>query len=76
MRVRVAEWLKMAVNIKELYENSGNRFEKFNTRGNFQKKVRSTVFTWCLLAACVVTFPIRCDLSDFLYPEFSLLLVC
>ena len=28
---------------------------------------------WCLLASCVVIFPIRCDLSDFLYPEFSLI---
>ena len=38
LRVRVVPWLKMAVSIKELYENSGNRFEKFNTRGNFPKK--------------------------------------
>ena len=38
MRVRVVAWLKMAVIIKELYENSGNRFEKFNACGNFPKK--------------------------------------
>ena len=34
------------------------------------KKIRSTIFNWCLLVYCVVIFPIRCDLSDFLYPEF------
>ena len=28
--------LKMAVNIKDLYGNSRNRFEKINTRMNFQ----------------------------------------
>ena len=28
--------LKMAVNIKDLYGNSGNRFEKINTSMNFQ----------------------------------------
>ena len=59
----------MAVNIEESYSNSGNRFEKFNTGGNFQK-IRSTLFTWCLLASCVVIFPIPCDLSDFPHPEF------
>ena len=36
MRVRVVAWLKMAVNIKELYGNSGNRFEMINTRRNCQ----------------------------------------
>ena len=30
----------------------------------------STLFTWFLLASCVFIFPIPCDLSDFLYPEF------
>ena len=33
-------------------------------------KIRFILFTWFLLASCVVIFPIRCDLSDFLYPEF------
>ena len=37
MRVRAVELiLKMAVNIKDLYRNSRNRFEKINTRMNFQ----------------------------------------
>ena len=34
------------------------------------QKIFSTLFTWCLLVSCVVIFPIPCDLSDFLYPEF------
>ena len=34
------------------------------------KKIRSILFTWFLLASCVFIFPIPCDLSDFLYPEF------
>ena len=34
------------------------------------KRIRSTLFTWCLLASCVVIFPIPCDLSDFPHPEF------
>ena len=33
-------------------------------------KIRFTLFSWFLLASCVVIFQIRCDLSDFLYPEF------
>ena len=33
-------------------------------------KIHFTLFSWCLLASCVVIFPIRCDLSDFPYPEF------
>ena len=33
-------------------------------------KIRFILFTWFVLASCVVIFPIRCDLSDFLYPEF------
>ena len=28
-------------------------------------KKRLTLFTWCVLACCVVIFPIRCDFSDF-----------
>ena len=30
---------------------------------------------WYLLASCVVIFPIRCDLSDFLHPEFPLIIL-
>ena len=60
MRVRVVEWLKMAVNIKELYENSGNRFEKFNTRGNFQK---NTLYRIYLVSSCFLCgyfpYPLR-----------------
>ena len=63
---------KMTVIIKYLYGNSGNRFEKINTRWIFNK-IRFALFTWCLPASCVVIFPIRCDLSDFLYPELSLI---
>ena len=63
---------KMTVIIKNLYGNSGNRFEKINTRWIFNK-IRFALFTWCLPASCVVIFPIRCDLSDFLYPELSLI---
>ena len=33
-------------------------------------KIRFILFTWFLLASCVVIFPIRCDVSDFLYLEF------
>ena len=35
-------------------------------------KIRVTSFTGCLIASCVVIFPIRCDLSYFLHPEFPL----
>ena len=63
---------KMTVIIKDLYGNSGNRFEKINTPWIFNK-IRFALFTWCLPASCVVIFPIRCDLSDFLYPELSLI---
>ena len=63
---------KMTVIIKYLYGNSGNRFEKINTRWIFNK-IRFALFTWCLPASCVVIFPICCDLSDFLYPELSLI---
>ena len=63
---------KMTVIIKDLYGNSGNRFKKINTPWIFNK-IRFALFTWCLLASCVVIFPIRCDLSNFLYPEFSLI---
>ena len=49
MRVRVVAWLKMAVNIKELYENSGNRFEKFNTSGNFPKNILYLIY---LVSSC------------------------
>ena len=59
----------MGVSIKELYGNSGNRFEKINTRRNCQK-IRFILFAWFLLASCVFIFPIPCDLNDFLYPEF------
>ena len=38
---------------------------------NFNK-IRFTLFTWCLLASCVIIFPIRWDLSDFLYPATDL----
>ena len=41
--------LKMAVNIKDLYGNSGNRFEKINTRRNFQK---NTVYLIYLVSSC------------------------
>ena len=51
-----------------MYGNSGNRFEKINTRMNFQYALPCLV--WCLLASCVVIFPIRCDLGDFLCLEF------
>ena len=34
------------------------------------KKISSILVTWFLLASCVFIFPIPCDLSDFLYPEF------
>ena len=54
---------------KGVVGNSGNRFKKFNTRRNCQK-IRFILFAWFLLTSCVVIFPIRCDLSDFLYPEF------
>ena len=47
--------LKMAVNIKDLLENSRNRFEKINTPGSFTK-ICFALFTWCLLASCVVIF--------------------
>ena len=30
-----------------------------------------TLFTWFILACCVVRFPIRCNLSDFLNPRGS-----
>ena len=45
--------LKLAVSIKDLLGNSRNRFEKINTPGIFMK-ICFTLFTWCLLASCVV----------------------
>ena len=36
-------------------------------------KIRFALFTWCLLASCVVIFPIRCDLSDFTNKELRTL---
>ena len=69
--------LKMAVNIKDLYGNSGNRFEKMSTHMNFQKNTLylSYLLSSCVppSSSCVVIIPIRCDLSDFLYPEFPLI---
>ena len=60
MTVRVVAWLKMAVNIKELCGNSGNRFEKFNTRGNFQK---NTLYIIYLVSSCFLCgyfpYPLR-----------------
>ena len=47
--------LKTAINIKELYGNSGNRFEKINTRRSCQK-IRYILFAWFLLASWVVIF--------------------
>ena len=32
-----------------------------------------TLFTWCVLVSCEVIFAIRCDLSNFFYPEFPLI---
>ena len=43
------------------------RFTK-NIAGIFKKK-NFTLFTWYILACCVVRFPIRCNLSDFLNPR-------
>ena len=31
----------------------------------------SIKFTWFILACCLVIFPTRCDLRDFLYPRVS-----
>ena len=45
-----------------------------HTRMNFQwntLKHALPCFTWCLLASCVVIFPIRCDLSWFHLSRFS-----
>ena len=36
-------------------------------------EIRFTLFNWCVLASCVAIFQIRCDFSDFLYPEFPLI---
>ena len=36
-------------------------------------KKRLTLFTWCVLASCVVIFPIRCDFSDFFHSRPSTL---
>ena len=70
--IREYAWLHNSQNGRQhkgVVGNSGNRFKKFNTRRNCQK-IRFILFAWFLLASCVVIFPIRCDLSDFLYPEF------
>ena len=32
-------------------------------------KKRLTLFTWCVLAYCVVIFPNRCDFSDFFHSQ-------
>ena len=52
--------------LKDLPKNSSNRFEKINTRMNFQK---NTLYLVYLVSSCFLCgyFP---DLSDFLYPEF------
>ena len=45
--------LKMDVDIKDLYGNSGKRFKKMNTRWNFQ---HLTLITFLDFACCVVIF--------------------
>ena len=60
MRVRVVAWLKMDVNIKELYENSCNRFEKFNTSGNFPKNILYLIYLVSFCFLCVYfPYPLR-----------------
>lgn len=51
----------MAVNIKDLYGNLGNRFNNILTE-NFKKCLTFNYFMYsCFLC---VFFPIHCDLSD------------
>ena len=56
----------MAVNVKNLYGNSGKRFKLINTRYRMFNKIQLTVFTLLVFVCGVFIFPIHCDLSDFL----------
>ena len=51
--------------------NPGYRFKKISIRKNSQKCL--TLFTWCVLACCVVIFPILCNFSDFFHSRPSTL---
>ena len=49
--------LKMAVIIKDLYGNLGNRFKEINSRWGFPiKKKHFTLITWFVLALCNFLF--------------------
>ena len=54
--------LNMAVNIKDLYGNSGNRLKKIKYSLEFSIKKRFTLFVWCFLLSCGY---------DFFQPLFS-----
>ena len=64
--------VKMAVNIKDLYGNQAIESKRYVFAEILNKK-RLTLFTWCVLAYCVVIFPIRCDFSDFFHSRPSTL---
>ena len=52
IQIRVVSYcviLKMAVNIKDLYGNSGKRFQKINTRYNFQYNTPFFIYFACCL---------------------------
>ena len=60
----------MTVNMKDLYSSPGNETQESKYLLEFPIKKPSNLFTWFVFAFCVVIFPIRFDLSDFLYPSF------
>ena len=52
----------MALNIKDLYRNSAKTMIQ-GDKHSLGFSVYSILFSWFVLACCVVFFPIRCDLS-------------
>ena len=55
----------MAVNVKNLYGNSGKRFKLINTRYRMFNKIQLTVFTLLVFVCGVFIFPIHCDFKQF-----------
>ena len=53
--------------MKDLYSSPGNETQESKYSLEFPIKKPSTLFVF---ACCVVIFPFRFDLSDFLYPSF------
>ena len=62
--------LKIAMNIKDLYGNSGNRFKKINTRRNFSKK-HFVLLTWFCSCFLCVYFPDPLQFKPSFYPSFT-----